>query len=51
MLTANNGGFIRTFEIKYYGGERYPHLERDAIAPDLLGDTLKSLTANNTSGK
>ena len=50
-LTANNGGFVRTFDIKYYGGERYPHLERDAIAPDLLGDTLKPLTANNNTGK
>ena len=47
LLTANNSGFVRTYEIKYYGGERYPHLERDAIAPDLLGDTLQPLTDKN----
>jgi hypothetical protein len=47
VVTANNSGFVRTYEIKYYGGERYPHLERDAIAPDLLGDTLRPLTDKN----
>jgi predicted metalloprotease with PDZ domain len=47
IVTANNSGFVRTYEIKYYGGERYPHLERDTIAPDLLGDTLRSLTDKN----
>ena len=47
IVTANNSGFVRTYEIKYYGGERYPHLERDTIAPDLLGDILRSLTDKN----
>jgi predicted metalloprotease with PDZ domain len=47
VVTANNSGFVRTYEIKYFGGERYPHLERDTIAPDLLGDTLRPLTDRN----
>jgi predicted metalloprotease with PDZ domain len=47
VVTANNSGFVHAYEIKYYGGERYPHLERDAIAPDLLGDTLRPLTDKN----
>ena len=50
-LLVENAGFFETFKLNYHGGERYPHLERDAIAPDLLGDTLKPLTANNNTGK
>ncbi|MFQ5700708.1 MAG: M61 family metallopeptidase [Acidobacteriota bacterium] len=35
-LLADNGGFMRTFRIDYHEGERYPHLEREASAPDVL---------------
>jgi predicted metalloprotease with PDZ domain len=35
-LLVENGDFFRTFRLEYSGGERYPHLERDPSAPDLL---------------
>jgi predicted metalloprotease with PDZ domain len=41
---VQNSGFTHTYEIQYHGGERYPHLERDASQPDLLSDTLRALT-------
>jgi predicted metalloprotease with PDZ domain len=44
VLTADNAGFVRSYEIDYHGGPRYPHLERNAAAPDVLGQTLQPLT-------
>lgn len=35
-LLVENGEFFRTHRLDYSGGERYPHLERDATVPDLL---------------
>jgi predicted metalloprotease with PDZ domain len=35
-LLVKDGEFYRTFRIDYEGGERYPHLTRDAATPDLL---------------
>lgn len=43
-LTADNSGFVRTYEIQYHGGERYPHLVRNPAQPDLLSETLRPLT-------
>jgi predicted metalloprotease with PDZ domain len=43
-LTCDNSGFVRTYEIQYTGGERYPHLERNASQADLLSQTLQPLT-------
>ncbi len=40
-VTANNGGFIRTYEIVYHGGPRYPHLQRNPALPDLLSEALR----------
>jgi predicted metalloprotease with PDZ domain len=39
-LMVKAGDFYRTFSIGYRGGERYPHLTRDASAPDLLSDII-----------
>ena len=35
-LLILNDDYYRTFRLDYHGGERYPHLERDAAKPDLL---------------
>ncbi len=40
-LLLENGEYYRTFRLDYAGGERYPHLERVASKPDLLGEILK----------
>ena len=43
-LLLENQDYFKTCNIDYHGGERYPHLERDAAKPDLLSEILKSLT-------
>lgn len=43
-LLVNHEEFYRTFRVDYHGGERYPHLERDAARPDGLGAILRPLT-------
>jgi predicted metalloprotease with PDZ domain len=45
VITADNAGFVLTFNLQYHGGERYPHLVRDTATPDLLSGTLKPLTS------
>jgi len=45
VITADNGGFVLTYNVQYHGGERYPHLVRNTAQPDLLSDTLKPLTS------
>lgn len=35
-VAAQNGVQTATYRIDYHGGERYPHLERDASKPDML---------------
>jgi predicted metalloprotease with PDZ domain len=40
-LLVENGSFQQTYKLDYRGGERYPHLERDAARPDLLGEIIK----------
>jgi predicted metalloprotease with PDZ domain len=37
--------YIRTFSINYHGGDRYPHLMRDAAKPDYLDDLIKPRAA------
>ncbi len=39
-IAALHGDVLKTFEVKYHEGERYPHLERDASKPDLLAAIL-----------
>jgi predicted metalloprotease with PDZ domain len=42
-VIAANGDFFGTYRVDYHGGERYPHLERDAARPDLLSEVVKPL--------
>ena len=35
-LLIFNDDFYKVYRLDYHGGERYPHLERDAAKPDLL---------------
>ena len=42
-LLVQNGGALRTYQINYHDGERYPHLERDTSHPDLLQQIIKPL--------
>jgi predicted metalloprotease with PDZ domain len=44
VITADNGGFVLTYNVQYHGGERYPHLVRNSAQPDLLSDTLRPRT-------
>jgi predicted metalloprotease with PDZ domain len=41
-LVVENGNSTETYKLNYKGGERYPHLERDATKPDLLSEIVKS---------
>jgi len=43
QMTADNAGVGRSFDIPYHGGERYPHLERNAGQPDFLDQSLQPL--------
>jgi predicted metalloprotease with PDZ domain len=45
-LIVENTGFFRVVKIDYHGGERYPHLQRNA-QPDLLDAILKPLAKND----
>jgi predicted metalloprotease with PDZ domain len=38
LLTQLTDDTIRTMNVRYRGGARYPHLERDASIPDLLSE-------------
>jgi predicted metalloprotease with PDZ domain len=49
VITADNGGFVLTYNIQYHGGERYPHLVRNNAEPDLLSDTLRPLTPSGST--
>lgn len=40
-FVVENGSFQETYKLNYRGGDRYPHLERDATKPDLLGEIIK----------
>src|SRR5438093_10544570 len=39
-LRVENGSFQESYKVAYRGGERYPHLERDATNPDLLDEII-----------
>jgi predicted metalloprotease with PDZ domain len=39
-IAVQQGDVLKTFRVSYHEGERYPHLERDAAKPDLLGAIL-----------
>jgi predicted metalloprotease with PDZ domain len=42
-LIVENTGFFNTVRIDYHGGERYPHLVREANTPAYLDDILKPM--------
>jgi hypothetical protein len=42
-LLVQNGGSLKTYQINYHDGERYPHLERDTSHSDLLQQIIKPL--------
>ena len=42
-LLIKTGEYYETHRIDYHGGERYPHLVRDAAVPDLLSEIVKPL--------
>jgi hypothetical protein len=44
-LVVDNEGTLNDYSVDHHGGEQYPHLVRDAAAPDLLGRTLAPLTS------
>jgi predicted metalloprotease with PDZ domain len=44
-LLLDGGNVYRTVTLSYDGGPRYPHLERVAGTPDVLGAIVKPLTA------
>lgn len=46
-LILENADFIKAYTLKYNGGERYPHLERDTSKPDLLQEVIKPLTSTS----
>jgi predicted metalloprotease with PDZ domain len=41
-LLVENVDYFKTYKVDYHGGERYPHLERDAAKPDLLSEITKA---------
>ncbi len=40
-LLVENGEFFQSCRLDYSGGEKYPHLERDASRPDLLSEIIR----------
>jgi len=48
---VSNDNHFRTLKLDYHGGEKYPHLERDNSAPDLLNDILKPLVPVTAAAK
>jgi predicted metalloprotease with PDZ domain len=44
-LLVEEGDFLRSVRLDYKGGDRYPHLERDAGRPDLLDEILAARAA------
>jgi len=45
-LRVLNDGYYKTCTVDYHGGERFPHLVREAGRPDLLDEMLKPLATN-----
>jgi predicted metalloprotease with PDZ domain len=43
-LLVKDGEYYKTHRVDYHGGEKYPHLERDASKPDLLTKIIEART-------
>jgi hypothetical protein len=39
-LLVQNADYFKTYNVDYHGGDRYPHLTRNAN-PDTLSDTIR----------
>jgi hypothetical protein len=39
-LMIKTGEYFEVHRVDYHGGERYPHLVRDAAVPDLLSQII-----------
>jgi len=50
-LLVENAEYYKAYRIDYHGGERYPHLERDASRPDLLDEIIRPQTRASASPK
>ncbi len=50
-MIVDDGGTIRTMSIDYHGGDRYPHLERIAGAPDRLMPSVQPRAAHPRSAR
>ena len=48
-IVAENGGVGETYKLNYRGGEKYPHLLRDAAKTDFLSSVIKPLFLVNGS--
>jgi predicted metalloprotease with PDZ domain len=46
-LLMENADFIKNYTLKYKGGERYPHLERDQSKPDLLQEVIRPRSSSS----
>ena len=46
-LAIDDEGTVKSYQLNYHGGERFPHLERDAGKPDLLTEILKPKNAGS----
>ena len=42
-LLVKNGEYYSSHRVTYQGGEKYPHLERDASKPDILSEIIAPL--------
>lgn len=40
-ILAENGDYLKTYQVDYHGGDQYPHLVRVDGQPDVLGDIIK----------
>jgi predicted metalloprotease with PDZ domain len=43
-LLVENGDFVTNHFLNYAGGAKYPHLVRDEMKPDLIGEIFKPRT-------
>jgi predicted metalloprotease with PDZ domain len=42
-LLVENTDYFQTYKLDYHGGEKYPHLERDAAREDILSRIIEPL--------
>jgi predicted metalloprotease with PDZ domain len=43
-ILVENGEYYSTYPVNYHGGEQYPHLVREQVLPDMLGEIIKPQT-------